>query len=410
MSYQELIKDFSRIRTYMRDFYIFGFKTRDDYDAKSARSYDNERRRVESWLGEYMNFRRDKNGKQVFLSLDSRAAAHNPLYQSFRAKSFTDVDITLHFFILDLLSEAEAMSAREIADTMSRKYYAHFEEANIPDEATIRNKLKEYTILGLLQSRKRGQEVVYSLVTDTIPVDQWQDAIQFYTETMPLGVVGYYFKEKQESAFGFKHRYFLSALDNEIIYELLGCMEKHCAAEISVYTQSKEKRTEQIYPFKFFVSVQTGRQYLLAYSYGQEKMNFYRIGRIQSVKMLKSAKDSMNLEAQVENFCKHLWGTSTRDDLSLQHIEMDICVGRGEQYIVDRLEREKRNGIVRQISDEVWSFSTDVYDVREMLPWIRTFTGRILRLSSDNTEVMDTFNSDLQKLAELYGGDQDAVQ
>ena len=27
----------------MRDFYIYGFKTRDEYHKKSARSYDNER-------------------------------------------------------------------------------------------------------------------------------------------------------------------------------------------------------------------------------------------------------------------------------------------------------------------------------------------------------------------------------
>ena len=34
----------------MRDFYVYGFKSRDDYTKKSARSYDDERRRIESWL------------------------------------------------------------------------------------------------------------------------------------------------------------------------------------------------------------------------------------------------------------------------------------------------------------------------------------------------------------------------
>ena len=51
MAYSELVKDYERIRDYMRQFYVYGFKSRDEYDAKSARSYDNERRRVESWLG-----------------------------------------------------------------------------------------------------------------------------------------------------------------------------------------------------------------------------------------------------------------------------------------------------------------------------------------------------------------------
>ena len=63
VAYSELIKSFEKIRGYMREFYVYGFKSRDEYTGKSARSYDNERRRIESWLGEYMSFRQDANGK-----------------------------------------------------------------------------------------------------------------------------------------------------------------------------------------------------------------------------------------------------------------------------------------------------------------------------------------------------------
>ena len=52
-SYSELIKSFERIRSYMREFYVYGFKSREEYNRKSARSYDDERRRIESWLGDY---------------------------------------------------------------------------------------------------------------------------------------------------------------------------------------------------------------------------------------------------------------------------------------------------------------------------------------------------------------------
>lgn len=58
LAYSELIKNFEKIRSYMREFYVYGFKSRDEYNAKSARSYDNERRRIESWLGDYMGFHR----------------------------------------------------------------------------------------------------------------------------------------------------------------------------------------------------------------------------------------------------------------------------------------------------------------------------------------------------------------
>ena len=50
MAYSELIKSFNSIRVYLRSFFVYGFQHRNEFDQKSARSYDNERRRVESWL------------------------------------------------------------------------------------------------------------------------------------------------------------------------------------------------------------------------------------------------------------------------------------------------------------------------------------------------------------------------
>ena len=50
--FQELIKNFDRIRDYMRQFYVYGFKMRNDFEEKSARTYDNERRRIERSSGE----------------------------------------------------------------------------------------------------------------------------------------------------------------------------------------------------------------------------------------------------------------------------------------------------------------------------------------------------------------------
>lgn len=63
--FQELIKNFDRIRDYMRQFYVYGFKMRNDFEEKSARTYDNERRRIESWLSDYMRSDYSAKGKRV---------------------------------------------------------------------------------------------------------------------------------------------------------------------------------------------------------------------------------------------------------------------------------------------------------------------------------------------------------
>ena len=157
MAYNERIKNFGRIREYMREFYVYGFKSRNEYTSKSARSYDDEKRRMESLLGDYMRFRRQADGKNVFLSVDSRVTRHNPLYRAWKAKSFTDGDITLHFILLDLLSSAEkGMTSAEIADGVC----AMLPDAETAfDESTVRKKMKEYAEEGIVLSEKSGKTV-----------------------------------------------------------------------------------------------------------------------------------------------------------------------------------------------------------------------------------------------------------
>ena len=89
---------------------------------------------------------------------------------------------------------------------------------------------------------------------------------------------------------------------------------------------------------------------------------------------------------------------------------MDVSVGDRESFIVDRLMREKRCGRVYQVDESTWRFSADVTDTREMLPWIRTFTGRITRLVSSSGELEERFYEDLGEMRRMYeGGAEDAV-
>ena len=154
MAYSELIKNFNKIRDYMRDFYVYGFKSRDDYTKKSARSYDDEKRRIESWLGDYMKFHQTADGKNVFLSIDSRVTRHNPLYKAWKTKSFTDGDITLHFIVMDILSEGQELSLGDIAYQVD-EYLAVFGHARVFDASTIRKKLNEYVKEGVLLTGKK---------------------------------------------------------------------------------------------------------------------------------------------------------------------------------------------------------------------------------------------------------------
>ena len=140
MAYSELVKNFNRIRDYMREFYVYGFKSRDEFSKKSARSYDDERR-LESCLGDYTQFRQTPEGKNVFISIDSRLSNHNPLYKAWKTKSFTDGDITLHFILFDILFDPSIeMSFSEITDKIDERL-SRFSELRMFAESTVRKRL-----------------------------------------------------------------------------------------------------------------------------------------------------------------------------------------------------------------------------------------------------------------------------
>ena len=112
MAYSELVKGISKIRSFLRDFYVFGFYSREEYASLyqiSPRSYDNERRRIESWMQEYLRFYQNSSGKKIFLSVDGSSILHNPLYRAFKAKSFTANDAFLHFCLMDLFADGQVI-------------------------------------------------------------------------------------------------------------------------------------------------------------------------------------------------------------------------------------------------------------------------------------------------------------
>lgn len=411
MAYSELIKSFDRIREYMRQFYVYGFRTRGEYDMKSARSYDNERRRVGSWLGGYMCFRQEAGGREVYLSVDSRSAARNPLHEAFRAKSFTDGDITLHFILLDLLDGDAQLSIHEIMDGIER-HMAHFDNAQTPDESTVRKKLKEYEKLGLLECEKNGRELVYRRREDCVPLESWKDALAFYSEADPLGVIGSSILDRMDGEPEFirhKHHYILGVLDSEILCSLLMAIGENRIVEICARSRRSPsgRFLHTVFPCRIYAGTESGRQYLLSFDYQYKRLVFHRVDNILSVKTGAVEKRADWYHDLCGRVGKNLWGVSIKRDRGLDHIEMTLRAGEDEYFIMDRLEREKRCGTAERVDEQTIRFTADVHDATEMLPWLRTFTGRMISLSCSDPEVVERFYEDLETMARMYGGETD---
>lgn len=409
-SYSELIKNFEKIRAYMREFYLYGFKSRGEYNKKSARSYDDERRRMESWLGDHMGFQRTPEGKNVFISIDSRVSTHNPFYKALKAKSFTDGDITLHFILFDILSSPEeGRSLSEIMEALDG-YLAGFHRPMVFDESTVRKKLKEYMEQGLVEGQKEGRRMVYRRASE-VPLPPMTDALHFYSEVAPCGVIGSFLLDKQQKRgerLAFKHHYITSAMDSDVLAALFQAMrEKRAVTLDNLSRRSEEPRRLRVIPLRIMISVQNGRQHLIAYQPDCDYIKSFRVDYLSNIRLEEPTPRFDELRAELDAMSAHMWGVTTRRRIHgavrTEHVEFTVRVEEKEEHIVRRLEREKRIGQVEQLDEHTYRFTADVYDTSEMIPWIRTFLCRITDLHFSNAALERQFKADVAEMYRIYG-------
>lgn len=406
MAYSELIKNFNRIRDYMREFYVYGFKSRDEYTRKSARSYDNERRRIESWLEDYMQFRQTVDGKNVFLSIDSRLSHHNPLYAAWKAKSFTDGDITLHFILFDILHSPDiVLSLNEITGRLD-EYLRGFSAPRLFDASTVRKKLNEYIAEGIIAAEKRGKTMYYHR-TDSGTFDDL-GVLDFFSEVSPCGVLGSYLLDRagaHDEHFAFKHHYITGAMDSEIVCLLFAAMSEKRQIALEIINRHQDRLTENdAIPLRIMISVQSGRQYLMAYTPRFKRITSFRLDNIAAVKLGDICARFDQLRRKLDGMLAYMWGVSTQSPAGsrLEHVEFTVRYDAQEDHIHKRLEREKRCGTVEKLDDNTSRFTAEVFAASEMIPWIRTFICRITDIHFSNQALEARFHSDMEAMYALY--------
>jgi len=403
--YKDVVKNIEGMRTIMRDFYIYGFKTRDEFNEKSSRSYDNDSRRLREWLCGYINSEQNREGKNYFISIDSGEIAHNPLYRAFKAKSFTDKELIFHFAIIDVLSDEskDGFNRDEILDGLET--FCYLDEPLFVDESTVRKKLAEYEKEGIVISKKINGERKYSLSKDNITLNS--DAINYFSEVAPCGVIGSFILDKLEKApsnFAYKHHYINSAIDSQVLFDLFDAIsKKSCVTAVRIEKDTREKHEIRVVPLKIFVGSQDGRQYLIAYNEKIKNFRVYRLDYLSNIKIesvCENFSEYRNLLSECE---KNMWSVNLDESAEkLVKVEFTVFVDGNEEYIIRRLEREKRGGSVIKLDNNHYRFSFETYNAKAVIPWIRTFICRITDLYISDDKLYQKFKADLNKIYEIY--------
>ncbi len=408
--FSELIKNFEKTRDYVRDFFIYGFKVRSDFDRKSARTYDDEKRRVESWLDGFLRYDDSVRGRQVSISVDSGHVPENPLYKAFYSKSFTDNDIRLHFLIQDVLYNGAALTLREIVDEIDCRCGMLF------DEQTVRNKLKEYISEGIILSEKRGKAAYFSLSPDRADeffneFDGLADAVKFFSETGEFGVVGNSILKSagaENDLFFMKHNYIVHTLEDAVLYDILEAIEQKRTLSLRTFSaknRSKKESENLVVPMRISASVQTGRRYLVAYIPLYNRFNAFRLDYIRAV---KSGGTFAGFDRIYEKYChneERCFGVSfgeRRENGNVAPLVITVKIGGGEEYILNRIIREKRCGTLEKLSDDLYALTIDAFDPVEPMHWIKTFIGRIVGIEGGNAAARELFRDDIERMDAMY--------
>lgn len=415
MAYKELIKNYSKIRNYLKEFFVYGFNSRGNVGRKSDRSYDDEKRRISSWLGDYVEEAHGPDGKTTALSIDVRNVGFNPLYRAWKSASFTDKDITLHFIIMDLLKDKKKLTLSEIISFIDEEYLSNFPKPLVFDESTIRKKLSEYEKEGIIEITKEGNKSVYSLTDNINLINQHrsglQDALDFASEILPVGIIGSTLLDKMEdheNSFAFKHHYITQSMDCEIMLLLFEAMKQKCWVQILSYNERKNKKENsrgtqsKVIPLKILSSSQTGRQYLVCHVLKQKKLKSFRLDNILEAKTLDVCNEYDTVYKRYIEAEKYRWGASFGNFKETETIEFILKFRDDEEHIYQRLIREKRCGSVERISNNEARYYAEVWDVHEMLPWVRTFIMRITELHISNKELEEHFWNDVREMKNNY--------
>jgi len=404
--YQELIKSFAKSRDYVRDFFVYGFKTREDFAQKSGRTYDNERRRIESWLSEYIHSEYTKDGKHISIAMDSNLLLTNPLYRVWKSKSFTDNDIMLHFFLLDIMQDGEPRTVDELTNEILMNYDVLFEPQ------IVRKKVKEYEDEGLFTCEKSGKQYLYSCKEDLayfIPEElpALLEAVRFYHIAAPVGILGSTILDNQKTSndiFTAKHGYFGHTLEDEILLQLLAAMHEQREV-LLLHRSSKVNQAQNIkgVPLKIFVSTRTGRRYLCLYHIQGCGFVNVRLDSIKEVTALEVISTYSEHKADLQKNLSKVFGVSFGGKKDTDIIKLTLYINeQTEAFILQRLKREGQDGIITHVSENTYTYEKEVFDGNEMIPWVRTFIGRIISFESNNKFLEKKFYNDIHQTLKMY--------
>jgi hypothetical protein len=288
------------------------------------------------------------------------------------------------------------------------------------DTGTVRNKLDEYWKNGILERQASGNKNLYSLCgtswRDTAEVSEnVMEAIDFFVEAAPLGVIGSYIQDeagRKNESFIFSDDFVAFTLDDEVLGDLLDAIGERREVTISTKRYNGSQwinNTESATPIKILSSVGNGRRYVAMKK--DKYLIFRELEIIDSVEPGGTSPGFYQYREELDKYLQKCWDIDSEHDIDTdglkniktQHIQMKLSIdAQREMQVLRRLMSEGRNGTVLAEIPNVYVYKNELWNALEIIPFVMSFAGHILSFKSDNEEAVKIFRENIEKMRTMY--------
>ena len=86
----------------------------------------------------------------------------------------------------------------------------------------------------------------------------------------------------------------------------------------------------------------------------------------------------------------------------MRYLKVTVSVSDDEKFIIDRMNREIGEEQIEKIEDNIYCFTLYAKELLDVVPYVRTYFGRIISLESDNDYIIKKLRKDLGLTIDLY--------
>lgn len=434
-----MISKYDMIRNMLRDIYIYGCFTKEDFLEMGIgkRNFDNYKSRIWSYLPDGFIDKKLVNKKDVlYCKYNMFDKVDNYLAETYRYCAYKKDDIKIEFNIMKLLADGNEKDINFLSEELSkviggissrkvRKRLVELNEAGYIDIIDGKHKKKYKIKENILDKFEKSEllsiyrmlELYGNISAIEMPYYFAKERIKRYLELESEGL----YKISEENIFIYKHNHIFNLIDNDLLYKILNAIEEEKIITFKIdfrnnkifFEEDEEEINQTVIPVKIIHECTYGRQYLVGYSLKDEKIYIFRLDRIIELNIIEKNEETDILkdnnkrylfelakkEAEKENEC---WCTAgITNDLTKVRIGFNFNE-KSEGYILKRLYNECKIGKIEKISEGKYIYEVEIRSAKEMIPWIRSFGERAKVIEGGEENIDCEIKKDWENILNKY--------